>query len=92
MKPLPLLAQKVLSGLIAAWFAAVAFGFVIGWFTLFMGSVPGAVIGYVVGFRQGYIRVQSANLDTTGPMPTTAGDTVFLALGFRFSLARNRIA
>ena len=86
--------QKLMSGMIAGIAGAVVFGVVIGLFTLFFGFIPGAIIGFYVGFRWGYNRagnmasvqpgsgVTTIAPQSTSMMPTTAGDTAFLIVGF----------
>ena len=68
------------------------FGFVIGMFTMFIGAAPGAILGYIAGFIWGYKRVgdtahlpqpgSASDVQNTGNMPATVGDTAFLAVGF----------
>jgi hypothetical protein len=58
--------QKLVSGMIAGWAGMLVFGFVIGIFTWFIGSIPGAIIGYIVGFRWGYNRVNSPDVPAGG--------------------------
>ena len=76
--------QKLLSGLIAGAAAAVIFGVIIGMVTYFFGFLPGAVIGYGVGFRWGCKRVDDGadlNAGSAGTL-VTSGDTAFLVGGF----------